>query len=124
MRNISNLIESFVWFFPLFHLFQIIYARGPDVPIVIVGNKSEDTEIERVVPLALVEKTVKRWRCGYIECNVKENRNVFGVFAKVLVALNIHYDLAEAVCRRRRSYPVYSSKTRVQSTESHACSIS
>lgn len=90
----------------------------------IVGNKSDDAEIERIVPLSMVEKTVKRWRCGYIECNVKENRNVVAVFGKVLNALNIHYDLAEAVCRRRRSFPVYTSKARANSVESHACSIS
>lgn len=90
----------------------------------IVGNKSDDAEIERVVPLSLVEKTVKRWRCEYIESNVKENRNVVGVFAKVLFTLNIHYDLAEAVCRRRRSFPVYSGKPRDHTVESHACSIS
>ena len=93
------------------------------MPIVIVGNKSEDADIERVVPLSMVEKTAKRWECTHIECNVKENRNVFDVFEKVLAALNIQYDLAEAVCRRRRSFPVYSSKARVP-TQSHACSIS
>lgn len=103
---------------------KIIYARGPDVPIVIAGNKSDELEIERAVPLDVVEETAKHWRCGYIECNVKENRNVIAVFAKILFALNIHYDLAEAVCRRRRSYPVYSGKTRTQPVESHACSIS
>lgn len=94
------------------------------MPIVIVGNKSDDAEIKRVVPLTLVEKTVKYWQCDYIECNVKENRNVTDVFGRVLLALNIHCDLAEAVLRRRRSFPVYTSKTPVHPVESHACSIS
>lgn len=104
------------------HSFQIIYTRGPDVPIVIAGNKSYE-DIERTVSRDMVEKAVKRWRCGYIECNAKGNINIVHVFERVLIQSNIHYDLSEAVCRRRRSYPVYSGNSRLNQVNANTCSI-
>lgn len=58
----------------------------------------------------MVEVTAKRWRCGYIECNAKQNVKIVEVFEKILNQSNIDYDLIEAVSRRRRSFPVYSDK--------------
>lgn len=71
----------------------------------------------------MVEKMVKRWRCGYIECNAKSNTNIVEVFEKVLIQSNIHYDLNEAVCRRRRSFPVYAANSRLNHVNGNACSI-
>lgn len=95
------------------------------MPIVIAGNKSDEDDVERVVPRELVEKTVKRWRCGYIECSAKGNNNIVDVFEKVLIQSNLQYfDLSEAVCRRRRSFPVYSGNSKLNHVNANACTVS
>lgn len=94
------------------------------MPIVIAANKCDESEIDRIVPRKLAEETVKRWRCGYIECNAKDNANIVDVFEKVLVQSNIQYDLSEAVCRRRRSFPVYAGSSRLSHVNANACTIS
>lgn len=71
-----------------------------------------------------VDKAVKRWHCGYMECNVKQNINIINVFSEVLLQLNIRYDLNEAVCRRRKSFPVYTGHRRINQANLTACSIS
>lgn len=72
-----------------------------------------------------VEQIVKRWRCGYIECSAKKNINIVDVFEKVLIQSNIQYDLNEAVCRRRRSFPVYGGNGRINSSvQRNSCAIS
>lgn len=84
---------------------QLIRIRTPACPIVIVGNVFEGRE--RVVDRDMINAMIAEWKCGYIECNAKENHNIVDVFEEALTQLNIQYDLNEAVCRRRRSFPMY-----------------
>ncbi|KAG8311464.1 hypothetical protein J6590_043380 [Homalodisca vitripennis] len=63
---------------------QIVEQRGPMVPIVVVGNKSELAD--RAVSRELAETVaVYDWECGYVECSAKENQNIIQVFKELLV---------------------------------------
>ncbi|XP_046664536.1 GTP-binding protein Di-Ras1-like [Homalodisca vitripennis] len=85
---------------------QIVEQRGPMVPIVVVGNKSELAD--RAVSRELAETVaVYDWECGYVECSAKENQNIIQVFKELLVQAKIHYNLSPAVKRRRQSLPNY-----------------
>lgn len=63
---------------------QIIYVRGRDVPIVIVGSKMDLKPMEYKVDNEIVKQTTKKWRCGFIECSAKQNINIVEVFEEVL----------------------------------------
>ncbi|XP_054276189.1 GTP-binding protein Rhes-like [Macrosteles quadrilineatus] len=85
---------------------QIVERRGPMVPIVVVGNKSELAD--RVISREQAEAVaVYDWECGYVECSAKENQNIVQVFKELLVQAKIHYNLSPAVKRRRQSLPNY-----------------
>jgi GTPase SAR1 family protein len=87
---------------------QIISIRGPNVPIVIVGNKIDSTD--RKVPSQVTESIANfDWECGYAECSAKDNIGILTVFKQLLAQANIKYNLSPAVRRRRKSLPSYAS---------------
>lgn len=90
--------------------------RHQNIPIVIVGNKSDDSEVVRMIDEeAVVEKILEDSGCAFLECNAKSNQNIFDIFAELLIALNIRYDLDEAVQRFRRPFLKNSGKKRNRS---------
>lgn len=67
---------------------QIVERRGPMVPIVVVGNKSELAD--RVITREQAEAVaVYDWECGYVECSAKENQNIVQVFKELLVQAKV-----------------------------------
>lgn len=76
---------------------QIVGPRGRDVPIVIVANKSEEHDIERIVERDAVENKMKFWGNDHIECSAKENINIIHIFQQILAELNVQFDLKEAI---------------------------
>lgn len=87
------------------HFYQIIGARGREVPIVIVANKSDEYEIERFVQRDVVEYTMRSWRNAHIECSAKENINIIQIFETILVQLNIQFDLHAVIHQLQRPNP-------------------
>jgi len=59
----------------------------PDVPIMLVGNKS-DVEHERAVPSDDGRKAAERWGTGFIECSAKTNKNVNEIFFELVRVIN------------------------------------
>lgn len=109
-NTISFLNFSFGLSFSFFLVIQLIALRTSACPIVIVGNIFDGTE--RIVNRDMVDEMIEKWKCGYIECNAKENTNIVEIFEEALIQLNIQYDLSEAVCRRRRSFPMYNGNAK------------
>lgn len=63
---------------------QIVRLRGAEVPIVVVGNKS-DLEARRVVSRATTQARVELdWNHGYMETCALKPDSVLGLFKKVL----------------------------------------
>jgi len=61
----------------------VMSIKGPDAPIVIVGNK---TDAERVISKDETEAIVQLdWENGYVECSAKQNINIQEIFKEVLV---------------------------------------
>lgn len=108
----------------LFFFSQIIEKRGPRVPIVIVGNKT-DLNI-RYIPQEIVESIVTLdWECGYVECSAKENTGILDVFKELLVQAKIRYNLSPAVRRRRQSLPSLTTphNSAKFSLKRHSCTV-
>lgn len=64
--------------------FQIMRIRGSEVPIVVVGNKS-DLEARRVVSRATTQARVELdWNNGYMETCALQPDSVLALFKKVL----------------------------------------
>ena len=60
----------------------VMKARGPDMPIVVVGNK---VDLERKVNEKETEGLVEcDWENGYIECSAKMNKNIDDIFKEIL----------------------------------------
>lgn len=66
--------------------------------MIIVGNISDEYEIDRKVPLRRAMETALYWKCDHIECNAKDNINIMGIFEKSLTQLSVQFDLYAAVC--------------------------
>lgn len=63
---------------------QIVRLRGPKVPVVVVGNKT-DLDSRRAVPRATVEARVELdWNHGYTETCALQSDSVLALFKKVL----------------------------------------
>ena len=64
---------------------MIIEAKNdPEVPIVIVANKS-DLEVDRSLPHESLEATaIFDWENGYVECSAKERKNINKIFRELL----------------------------------------
>lgn len=69
---------------------QILEAREPRVPIVVVGNKKDlDATLAeaggRPIKREITETTARLdWECGYIECSAKGNECIIDVFKELL----------------------------------------
>jgi len=60
----------------------VMSIKGPDAPIVIVGNKIDaDRVVEKEETEAIVELD---WENGYVECSAKQNINIQEIFKEVL----------------------------------------
>ena len=67
-------------------------AKDPDVPIVVVGNKS-DLPFDDAIPQESIEATVVfDWENGYVECSAKERVNINKIFKELLQQAKSRYD--------------------------------
>ena len=62
---------------------QILRMRDENVPIVIVGNKS-DRKDERIVSYEDGVRLSKEWRCPFRETSAKTTQNVLDVFTDIV----------------------------------------
>ncbi|KAG8194831.1 hypothetical protein JTE90_017269 [Oedothorax gibbosus] len=82
-------VDSLQSFREAAQLFQLIHdIRGPQVPVVIVGNKC-DLETHRQVSLSTAEQAVSEWSKGlgdlaFMEASAKLDTNVRRVFVELL----------------------------------------
>ena len=66
---------------------MVMKSRGPDMPMVVVGNK---TDLERKVETeALVQCD---WENGYVECSAKQNEHIQDVFKELPYLLPSEYE--------------------------------
>lgn len=68
------------------------------MPIIVVANKSNEPDIERVVEPETVDQFIKLWNCAYLECNAKVNSKIIDVFAEVLrqaVGVDLHKEVRQ-----------------------------
>ena len=71
-------------------------AKGTEVPIVVVGNKS-DLESDPEIPHESLEATVIfDWENGYVESSAKERSNINKIFRELLQQAKSHHDFATA----------------------------
>ncbi|KAK3883067.1 hypothetical protein Pcinc_012598 [Petrolisthes cinctipes] len=105
---------------------EIVRIRGPQVPVVVVGNKS-DLECRRVVSKSLAQARVELdWCHGYTETCALQSDSVLALFKKVLHQGQIRYKLSPAVERRRKSLPTYTQKQKQDKFffKRHSCNVS
>ncbi|XP_023340713.1 GTP-binding protein Rhes [Eurytemora carolleeae] len=105
----------------------VLEAKGPDTPIVIVGNK---LDLVRELPKEETEAVVTLdWENGYVECSAKENQNISAIFKELLnqtksscVEINkplvgkigtIHGSMPSINMKRRQSMPMVPAFHRV-----------
>jgi len=63
---------------------MVMKTRGQDMPIVIVGNKT-DRERDREMEKLELETVVQcDWENGYVECSARLNQNISNVFKELL----------------------------------------
>ena len=68
--------------------------KGIDVPIVVVGNKS-DLEVDPAIPHESLEATVTfDWENGYVESSAKDRVNINQIFRELLLQAKSHYDFS------------------------------
>ena len=96
---------------------KVLTSRGPELPIVVVGNKSD---LERNLDIAETESIVQcDWEQGYVECSAKDNENVQDIFKELLMQVRSQGEVLPAksnssstTCspplnmRRRQSLPI------------------
>jgi small GTP-binding protein len=95
---------------------MVMKSRGPDMPMVVVGNK---TDLERKVDMVETEALVQcDWENGYVECSAKHNVNIQDVFKELLSQVRSQFDFFPSMSnssshtsspvnmRRRQSLPV------------------
>lgn len=105
---------------------EIVRLRGAEVPIVVVGNKS-DLEVRRLVSRATSQARVELdWGHGYTETCALQPDSVLALFKKVLHQGQIRYRLSPAVERRRKSLPTYTQKQKQEKFffKRHSCNVS
>ncbi|XP_045618221.1 ras-related protein Rap-2b [Procambarus clarkii] len=105
---------------------EIVRLRGPRVPVVVAGNKS-DLEGRRVVARATAQARVELdWDHGYMETCALQPHSVLALFKKVLHQGQIRYKLSPAVERRRKSLPTYIHKQKQEKFffKRHSCNVS
>ena len=74
---------------------MIIEAKNdPEVPIVIVANKS-DLEVDTNLPHESLEATaIFDWENGYVECSAKERININKIFRELLNQTKSRFNLS------------------------------
>ena len=95
---------------------MVMKSRGPDMPMVVVGNK---TDMERKVVKVETEALVQcDWENGYIECSAKLNENIENIFKELLNQARSQFDFFPSMSnssshtsspvnlRRRQSLPL------------------
>ncbi|KAL7644754.1 UNVERIFIED_CONTAM: hypothetical protein RMT77_004567 [Armadillidium vulgare] len=105
---------------------EVVKLRGENVPIVVVGNKS-DLEEERKVNKAVAETIVcLDWGNAWLESNAFSSASVLDVFKAVLLQGKVRYRLSPAVERRRKSLPAYTQKQKHDKffLKRHSCNVS
>ena len=81
--------------------FSISYylLQDPDVPIVIVANKS-DLETDTNLPYDSLEATsIFDLEHGYVECSAKEKLNIAKIFKELLIQGKPRFDLCLPICK-------------------------
>lgn len=66
---------------------EIVSIRGPDVeaiPIMLVGNKCDETASLREVTTSEGGALAKSWKCGFMETSAKTDHNVKELFQELL----------------------------------------
>ncbi|XP_013385578.1 ras-related protein Rap-1b [Lingula anatina] len=104
---------------------QILDEKKTDeVPIVIVGNKSDIADKEREMQRETVETVVNiDWGNGYVESSAQNNKNIDEIFKELLVQSRIQFQLSPAIRRRKRqSVPNLSNRKSFKQTS--GCIIS
>ena len=72
----------------------MIEAKDPDVPIVIVANKS-DMNPDSDLPLESLEATaIFDWENGYVEASAKESTNINKIFRELLNQAKSRFDVS------------------------------
>ena len=89
---------------------MVMKYRGPDMPMVVVGNK---TDLERKMDLVEMEALVQcDWENAYVECSAKNNQNIQAVFRELLAQTRSQADIVPSISSnntaplRRPSLPV------------------
>ena len=73
---------------------MVIDAKDPDVPIVIVANKS-DLQVDTHLPYVSLEATATfDWENGYVECSAKERTNINKIFKVLLNQAKTRFDVS------------------------------
>ena len=82
----------------------VMKSRGADMPIVVVGNK---TDMERQVNKVETESLVEcDWENGYIECTAKNNENIQDVFKELLNQARSQFDFFPSLSNSHTTSPV------------------
>ncbi|KAM9296983.1 ras-related protein Rap-1b-like [Gastrophryne carolinensis] len=74
-------------------------------PMVVVGNKKDNPDAQKVFWDNLVEMVELEWNCRLLETSAKENLNVTEVFRELLKKVNLSSRLSPALRRRRETIP-------------------
>ncbi|CAM1324738.1 Uncharacterised protein g8764 [Pycnogonum litorale] len=99
---------------------QILENKKVDAPIVVVCNKSDLQQENRILKRELIETVVSiDWEHAYIECSAKTNLNIISIFTELFLQANIDYSLSSAVEKRRKSLPAYTSLPKLKVKASH-----
>ena len=81
-------------------------AKDPEVPIVIVGNKS-DLPYDDAIPHESLEATVVfDWENGYVECSAKDRLNINKIFKELLQQAKSRYDFTTHSTHGSGSSPI------------------
>ncbi|XP_048760678.1 ras-related protein Rap-1b-like [Ostrea edulis] len=86
------------------YLRDIILAerKGENVPIVVVGNKSDISGECRVILKETAESIVcLDWENGYVEASAKDGINISGIFKEILRQTNMGFNKTPLPKRRR-----------------------
>lgn len=59
---------------------QVVQSKGDGIPLVVVANKSDLDESQKLVDDNQAEKVVSRWQHGFVKCSAKTGDRVTDVF--------------------------------------------
>lgn len=81
MYSVSNK-QSLTDLKPVFDEIVDIKGGVDMVPVMVVGNKSDD--VSRAIPESEGQKMAKQWSCPFIETSAKNNYNIQELFERLL----------------------------------------